>query len=555
VLPLHVLSGTISLMACLIIGRRVEKFGDQYRQPIIGHSLSLAYIGGMMIFLGMIGKTVGLTAGTENVTVGTVVVNCVLSASGSGIVSGILYHISSRRLSGYDISDTSHIPVKISNRRWSLFCTLNGCLAGLVGIQAGVGSYLPWAAWVVGLIAGFIYFIVSFLLQHSRLDDGISAVAVHLGAGIWGSIAAPLLIDSTFLVGTRGVLFGRSVAGVLATFIWSMVTSVLCLLFLLLIGKLRVDPNVECVGADFFHLKEQPIASKSQIDGGLGQTGGGAQNLTSPDGVRQNQNFDNILRAMGITENRTALTNSTERLATASSQLHMIDLAASAPRIVLPQPDNGSALNSIRFELTKLFHRDPRTARIPGPPPPPPLPPLSPTLMTEASKPALYPSPTQSTLLPPRLVLSTDSKYSGTNRTDDVSKLSSSNTQFRLDVDDLRSTLQAQKNRLKQTGSLSGIYQEPEQENTATSEGSVSATNETDTDDLTLTEEIENDESFTDENYDNHDNDNSQASQVTQESGFADSSSQYSSRATLELKVATTDGNKEFTSQEEEEVF
>jgi hypothetical protein len=54
-------------------------------------------------------------------------------------------------------------------------------------------SLQPWAAIMIGFLAGGIYVGASRLVSHVlKIDDPLDAVAVHCGCGVWGLIAAAL---------------------------------------------------------------------------------------------------------------------------------------------------------------------------------------------------------------------------------------------------------------------------------------------------------------------------------------------------------------------------
>ena len=74
----------------------------------------------------------------------------------------------------------------------SLGAALNGILAGLVGITSACSTVEPWAAVVIGMIAGLVYVLSSMLMLKLQLDDVVDAVAVHMACGMWGCIAPAL---------------------------------------------------------------------------------------------------------------------------------------------------------------------------------------------------------------------------------------------------------------------------------------------------------------------------------------------------------------------------
>jgi len=66
---------------------------------------------------------------------------------------------------------------------------LNGALAGLVAITASCAFVDPWAAVVIGLVAGVLVFFSAKFFEKIKVDDPIYALSVHGAAGIWGTLA------------------------------------------------------------------------------------------------------------------------------------------------------------------------------------------------------------------------------------------------------------------------------------------------------------------------------------------------------------------------------
>ena len=62
----------------------------------------------------------------------------------------------------------------------------NGALAGLVAITAGCSTVYPWAAIIIGAVAGAIYCGASRVSILLHLDDPLDAIAVHAWNGVWG---------------------------------------------------------------------------------------------------------------------------------------------------------------------------------------------------------------------------------------------------------------------------------------------------------------------------------------------------------------------------------
>lgn len=126
----------------------------------------------------------------------------------------------------------------------------------------------PWAAFVTGAVAGWVYIFFSNLLVKLRIDDAVDAVPVHFGNGIWGCLAVGLFAEPTRVVqaygehgnyglvyGTGANLLGAQAVGVLWIIVWVSVIMVPYFLLLNSMGMLRVDSMEEEVGLDISHHK------------------------------------------------------------------------------------------------------------------------------------------------------------------------------------------------------------------------------------------------------------------------------------------------------------
>src|SRR5205085_11938845 len=91
---------------------------------------------------------------------------------------------------------------------------LNGVLAALVAITAASGFVAPWAAVVIGLVAGFIAVVGVIAVERVGIDDPIGAVAVHGMSGVWGTLATGLfavpLLAKNLATGTGGLVYTGS---------------------------------------------------------------------------------------------------------------------------------------------------------------------------------------------------------------------------------------------------------------------------------------------------------------------------------------------------------
>lgn len=221
----HSVGGWGALVAVALLGPRLGKYVGGKVVPIPGHSMPLAMIGVMLLWLGWYGFNGGSVLSADPGLVSLVFVTTSLAAA-AGIVAAAI--------TGYAMFKTNDLSM-----------ALNGALAGLVGITAGADQMSPLDSIIIGAIAGVIVVFAIVLFDKIKLDDPVGALSVHLVCGIWGTLA----------VGIFGNLAGG--AQLVSQLIGIAAYAVFCLLFagiLLFLIKitigLRVSPEVEIEGLD-----------------------------------------------------------------------------------------------------------------------------------------------------------------------------------------------------------------------------------------------------------------------------------------------------------------
>jgi Amt family ammonium transporter len=125
-----------------------------------------------------------------------------------------------------------------------LSMTLNGILAGLVGITAGADVISPLHSIVVGFVAGMLVVGAVIMFDKIKIDDPVGATSVHLVNGVWGTLAVGIFStnpDHKFVTQLIGV-------GVYAAF--TLAASLLLLGLTKAIMGLRVSAEEETEGLD-----------------------------------------------------------------------------------------------------------------------------------------------------------------------------------------------------------------------------------------------------------------------------------------------------------------
>ena len=140
----------------------------------------------------------------------------------------------------------------------SLSFTLNGVLAGLVGITAGCDCVSATGAVLIGAICGIVMiFSVDFIDKVLRIDDPVGASSVHGVCGFLGTILTGLFSTSegVFYTGTFG-FFGAQLFGAVIVGCWAAGMGFIIFKSLDKIHGLRVPARIEEEGLDIYEHGE-----------------------------------------------------------------------------------------------------------------------------------------------------------------------------------------------------------------------------------------------------------------------------------------------------------
>ncbi len=130
---------------------------------------------------------------------------------------------------------------------------MNGCLGGLVAVTAGANLYPTHLAFLVGAIGGMAVVAFEEILEYFHIDDAVGAIPVHLGAGIWGTLAVGLYGDLE-AIGTglsRLEQIWVQLWGVIVYGLWTFVVTYGVLRLVNSIHPLRVSQDQEEIGLNY----------------------------------------------------------------------------------------------------------------------------------------------------------------------------------------------------------------------------------------------------------------------------------------------------------------
>ncbi|MBD2178344.1 ammonium transporter [Pseudanabaena sp. FACHB-1998] len=234
----HSVGGWASLVGAYLLGPRPNRVWGQIPPA---HNLGYATIGTMILWFGWYGFNCGSTLSLSNTgLVGLIAVNTTIGAA-TGALSALLY-------------------IYFRIRQWHLFCGLNGSLAGLVGITAGCAYVMPWAAALIGLVAGVLVLVVVDVIEWFEIDDPVGAFAVHGACGMLGIIAVGLFGHPALTINQKAGLFlgggfdllGVQIGGEAAIVMFVVVFSFLMFGTINALGLLRVNPEADRIGIDVY---------------------------------------------------------------------------------------------------------------------------------------------------------------------------------------------------------------------------------------------------------------------------------------------------------------
>ena len=222
----HSVGGWAALAGAIVVGPRIGKYVNGEAKAIPGHNVTIGALGVFILWFGWYGFNVGsTTAATTDLAI--IAVNTTLAAA-SGAIGAMLM---------------SWIKFKKPDATMSL----NGTLAGLVGITAGCFNVLPGSAILIGFIAGIIVVLsVVFIDQVLKIDDPVGAVSVHGVCGAWGTLAAGLFNAD----GVTLKIIGVQLLGIGAAFLWVFPTAFILFKVIKATVGLRVSADEEIEGLD-----------------------------------------------------------------------------------------------------------------------------------------------------------------------------------------------------------------------------------------------------------------------------------------------------------------
>ena len=241
----HYQGALAGLAGALLLGPRLGKFSaDGKPNAIPGHNMAYTTLGVIILWFGWFGFNPGSTLSVDFGGVGFfayVALNTNVAAA-AGVLGAVI---------------TSWVVIK----KPDLSMMLNGAIAALVAITAACAFVSPWAAIVIGFVAGGIVVFGVLLVEKAGIDDPIGALAAHGMAGVWGTLSLGFLTlpeqAKKLATGSGGLLYGGGfhqlgiqALGLVAVGAFTFSASFGVLWLMKVTVGIRTEPEVESAGLD-----------------------------------------------------------------------------------------------------------------------------------------------------------------------------------------------------------------------------------------------------------------------------------------------------------------
>ncbi len=236
----HSVGGWAALAGVVVLGPRIGKYGANGKvNAIPGHSMTSATIGAIVLWLGWFGFNPGSTMAAAVGDMARIVVTTNTAAA-----AGLL---------------AATATAWIIMGKPDLGMSINGLLAGLVGITAPCAFVSVGSSFWIGAIAGVLVVFAVLMFDKLKIDDPVGALAVHLVCGVWGTFSVGLFAQDQFIPKTTGdgLFFGggtnllmSQITGIVAVGAFTFILSYVIWMGIKMTLGVRVSEAEEMEGLD-----------------------------------------------------------------------------------------------------------------------------------------------------------------------------------------------------------------------------------------------------------------------------------------------------------------
>jgi len=248
----HINAGAAGLALAIVLGKRV----GWRRESMRPHSMPLVLIGASLLWFGWFGFNAGSALGANGVAA-LVFLNTQV-ATGAAVVGWLIVE-------------------KLRDGHPTSLGAASGAVSGLVAITPACAFVTPWAAVLIGLIAGIFCSLAVGLKYKFNYDDSLDVVGVHLVGGLWGCLSIgffgssainSLGLDGIFY-GGGATLLGKQAFGAFFVLAYSFIATLIIGFIINKTIGFRVKEDAEVAGIDYDQHAETAYELTSSSRGGF----------------------------------------------------------------------------------------------------------------------------------------------------------------------------------------------------------------------------------------------------------------------------------------------
>ena len=247
----HINAGAAALALAIVLGKR----HGWRRDPMRPHSLPLVMLGAGLLWFGWFGFNAGSSLAANGIA-GLALINTQV-ATGGAILGWLLVE-------------------RIRNGHPTSLGAASGAVAGLVAITPACAFVDPWAAVVIGFVAGILCSLAVGLKYIFNIDDSLDVVGVHLVGGIWGSLSVGFFGTAAVnSIGLDGIFYGggtellmKQLLGVGLVFAYSFIVTLIIGFAIEKTMGFRIKRENELEGIDLVEHAESAYEFAATTPGG-----------------------------------------------------------------------------------------------------------------------------------------------------------------------------------------------------------------------------------------------------------------------------------------------
>jgi Amt family ammonium transporter len=247
----HINAGAAALALAIVLGKR----HGWRRDPMRPHSLPLVMLGAGLLWFGWFGFNAGSSLAANGIA-GLALINTQV-ATGGAILGWLLVE-------------------RLRNGHPTSLGAASGAVAGLVAITPACAFVDPWAAVVIGFVAGILCSLAVGLKYIFNIDDSLDVVGVHLVGGIWGSLSVGIFGSAAVnSIGLDGLLYGggtellmKQLLGVGLVFAYSFIATLIIGFAIEKTMGFRIKRENELEGIDLVEHAESAYEFAGTTPGG-----------------------------------------------------------------------------------------------------------------------------------------------------------------------------------------------------------------------------------------------------------------------------------------------